>query len=41
MENENKQRAILGGGCITLIIAVILLLVSLLCAMLDKICGTV
>ena len=41
MENENKQRAILGGGCIALILAVLFALVSLLCAMLDKICGTV
>jgi hypothetical protein len=34
---DNEQRAILGGGCIMLIAAVLMLLVSLLCAILDKI----
>lgn len=37
MENENEQRAILGGGCITLIIAVLLAVVCLLVSILDKI----
>ena len=37
MEDRNQHRAILGGGCIALILAVTLFLVSLLCAILDKI----
>ena len=36
MGNENQQRAILGSGCITLIVAVLMLLCALLCAILDK-----
>jgi len=36
MEGANQHRAILGGGCIMLIVAVLMLLVSLLCAILDK-----
>ena len=35
--NDNQHRAILGGGCIMLIAAAVMLLVSLLCAILDKI----
>jgi hypothetical protein len=35
--DDNQHRAILGGGCIMLIAAVLMLLVSLLCAILDKI----
>lgn len=34
--NDNKQRAILGGGCVSLIVAVIILALSLLCRVLDK-----
>jgi len=37
MERENEQRAILGGGCITLIIAVLVAVVCMLVAILDKI----
>ena len=37
MNNENEQRAILGGGCITLIIAVMVAVVCMLVAILDKI----
>ena len=37
MENENEQRAILGGGCITLIIAVLIAVVCMLVSILDKI----
>lgn len=33
--NDNEQRAILGGGCITLIIAVLVAVVCLLVAILD------
>ena len=35
-DNINQQRAILGSGCITLIVAVLMLLCALLCAILDK-----
>ena len=35
--NDNQHMAILGGGCITLVVAVLLLLITLLCAILDKI----
>lgn len=35
--NDNEQRAILGGGCITLIIAVLVAVVCLLVAILDKV----
>ena len=35
MEN-NEHRAILGGGCITLVMAVVLLVLTVLCAILDK-----
>jgi len=34
--NDNQHRAILGGGCITLVVAMLLLLVTVLCAILDK-----
>ena len=37
MDNENEQRAILGGGCITLIIAVLVAVVCMLVAILDKV----
>ena len=37
MEKDNEQRAILGSGCIMLIAAVLMLLVSLLCAIMDRI----
>jgi len=37
MENENEQRAILGGGCITLVVAVVIILATLVCRLLDKI----
>ena len=37
MNENNQHRAILGGGCIMLIAAILMLLVSLLCAILDKI----
>jgi hypothetical protein len=35
--DNNEQRAILGGGCITLILAVLLAVVMLLVALLDKV----
>jgi len=35
--NDNEQRAILGGGCITLIIAVMVAVICMLVAILDKI----
>ena len=35
--NDNQHRAILGGGCIALVVAMLLLLITLLCAILDKI----
>ncbi len=37
MENDNEQRAILGSGCITLVIAVLMLICAILCAILDRI----
>jgi len=37
MENENEQRAILGGGCMVLALAAMLLAVTLVCAILDKV----
>lgn len=37
MNEDNQHKAILGSGCIVLIAAVLMLLVSLLCAILDKI----
>jgi hypothetical protein len=37
MERENEQRAILGGGCITLIIAVMVAVICMLVSILDKI----
>jgi len=37
MSKENEQRAIMGGGCITLIIAVLLAVVCVLVAILDKV----
>ena len=37
MENENEQRAILGGGCITLIIAVMIAVVCILISLLDSV----
>ena len=36
MNEDNQHRAILGSGCIVFIAAVLMLLVSLLCAILDK-----
>jgi hypothetical protein len=35
--NEKEQRAILGGGCITLIIAVLVAVVCMLVSILDKV----
>ena len=35
--NEKEQRAILGDGCITLIIAVLLAVVCMLVTILDKV----
>ena len=35
--NDNEQRAILGGGCITLIIAVLVAVVCMLVSILDKV----
>lgn len=37
MDNNNEQRAILGSGCITLVIAVLMLICAILCAILDRI----
>lgn len=37
MENENEQRAILGGGCITLIIAVMIAVICILISLLDSV----
>jgi hypothetical protein len=36
MGNEEEQRAILGGGCITLVIAVLVAIVFMLVSILDK-----
>ena len=36
MGNEEEQRAILGGGCITLVIAVLIAIVFMLVSILDK-----
>ena len=33
--DENQHRAIMGGGCIALVIAAIVLIVTLLCAFID------
>ena len=41
--NDNKQRvqrAILGGGCISLIVAVIIIVLAFVCCLLDKIFTT-
>ena len=35
--NNDEQRAILGSGCITLIVAALMLLCAILCAILDRI----
>jgi len=35
--NDNEQRAIMGGGCITLVIAVLLAVVCMLVTILDKV----
>jgi len=35
--NDNQQRAILGGGCISLIVAVIVIVATLVLCLLDKI----
>jgi hypothetical protein len=35
--DDNQHRAILGGGCITLIVAVLVLLSAVLCSILDKV----
>ena len=37
MGNEEEQRAILGGGCITLVIAVLIAIVFMLVSILDKV----
>lgn len=37
MEHENEQRAILGGGCITLIIAFVVAAICILISLLDKV----
>jgi len=37
MSKENEQRAIMGGGCITLIIAVLLAVICILISLLDKV----
>ena len=37
MGNNDEQRAILGSGCITLVIAVLMLICAILCAILDRI----
>ena len=37
MEKDNEQRAILGSGCIALVIAVLMLICAILCAILDRI----
>lgn len=36
MENENEHRAIVGGGCLTLIIAVCIAVIMILISLLDK-----
>ena len=38
--NDNQQRAILGGGCISLIVAVIIIAITFICCLLDKIFTT-
>ena len=38
---ENQQRAILGGGCLTLIVAIIAAIVCLLVSILDKLADKV
>ena len=37
MDNNNEQRAILAGGCLTLIIAVAIAVVFVLASLLDKV----
>lgn len=37
MSNGKAQRVILGGGCITLVVAMILLALVIACCVLDKI----
>jgi hypothetical protein len=37
MGNEEEQRAILGGGCITLVIAILVAIVFMLVSILDKV----
>ena len=37
MDNDIEQRAILGGGCLTLIIAVAVAVVCMLVTLLDKV----
>jgi len=37
MNNDNEQRAILGGGCITLVIAVLAAVICILISLLDKV----
>lgn len=34
--NENEHRAILGGGCITLVVAVLMLAIVALCSLFDS-----
>lgn len=36
-DNDNEQRAILGGGCLTLILAVLVAVVCMLVSILDKV----
>lgn len=37
MDDKNEQKAIMKGGCYTLILALALLAISVFCAFLDKI----
>lgn len=38
-DEENKKKAIMKGGCLTLLIALIFLAISALCSFIDKILG--
>lgn len=38
MDNNNEQRAILVGGCITLIVAMAILALCVITVILDKLC---
>ena len=39
MEHENEKRAILGSGCITLVISVMIALCFLVASIIDKLCN--